>query len=107
LTLVGPILSLCDRLHKQGGEALTPVDMFTASAGRAEPYLNLFFRQPFPGNGFFPNHVEAIVDLRNLLAQRYVPVLGNDGHTVYLVQSARAVSGGVAFTFSGFIPWMS
>jgi hypothetical protein len=26
-------------------------------------------------------------------------VLGNDGHTVYLVQSARAVSGGVAFTF--------
>jgi Carboxypeptidase regulatory-like domain len=81
------------------GEALTPVDMFNASAGRAEPYLNLFFRQPFPGNGFLPNHVEAIVDLRNLLAQGYVPVLGNDGHTVYLVQSARAVSGGVAFTF--------
>ena len=26
-------------------------------------------------------------------------VLGHDGHTVYLVQSARAVSGGVAFTF--------
>jgi hypothetical protein len=38
-------------------------------------------------------------DLRNLLAQGYVPVLGSDGHTVYLVQSARAVSGGVAFTF--------
>jgi len=81
------------------GEALTPVDMFNASAGRTDPYLSLFFRQPIPGTGFFPGHIEAIVDLRNLLAQGYVPVLGNDGHTVYLVQSARAVSGGVAFTF--------
>jgi Carboxypeptidase regulatory-like domain len=81
------------------GEGLTPVDMFNASAGRADPYLSFFFRQPIPGTGFFPGHVEAIVDLRNLLAQGYVPVLGNDGHTVYLVQSARAVSGGVAFTF--------
>ena len=81
------------------GEALTPIDMFNASAGRADPYLNLFFRQPIPGLGFFPAHVEAIVDLRNLLAQGYVPVMGHDGHTVYLVQSAKTVSGGVAFTF--------
>jgi len=81
------------------GQALTPVDMFNASAGQADPYLNLFFRQPIPGNRFFPGHLEAIVDLRNLLAQGYVPVLGHDGHTVYLVQSARAVRGGVAFTF--------
>jgi len=81
------------------GQALTPIDMFNASAGRADPYLNLFFRQPIPGTGFFPGHIEAIVDLRNLLAQGYVPVLGRDGHTVYLVQSAKTVSGGVAFTF--------
>jgi hypothetical protein len=81
------------------GEALTPVDMFNASAGQADPYLNLFFRQPIPGTGFFPGHLEAIVDLRNLLAEGYVPVLGHDGHTVYLVQSARAIRGGVAFTF--------
>ena len=81
------------------GEALTPIDLFNASAGRADPYLNLFFRQPIPGTGFFPGHLEAIVDLRNLLAQGYVPVLGPDRHTVYLVQSAKTVSGGVAFTF--------
>jgi Carboxypeptidase regulatory-like domain len=81
------------------GEALAPIDMFNASAGRADPYLNFFFRQAIPGSGFFPNHVEAIIDLRNLLAQGYVPVLGQDGHTVYLVQAARAVSGGLAFTF--------
>jgi hypothetical protein len=81
------------------GQALTPIDAFNASAGQADPYLNLFIRQPIPGAGFFPGHLEAIVDLRNLLAEGYVPVLGHDGHTVYLVQSARAVRGGVAFTF--------
>ena len=80
-------------------QALTPVDMFNASAGRADPYLNLFFRQPIPGNGFFPGHFEAVIDLRNLLAEGYVPVIGHDGHTVYLVQSARAVRGGLNFTF--------
>ena len=43
--------------------------------------------------------MEAMVDLRNLMAEGYVPVLSPDGHTVYLVQSARSVRGGLAFTF--------
>jgi hypothetical protein len=81
------------------GEALTPVDMFNASPGQSDPYLNLFVRQPIPGTHFFPGHMDAIVDVRNLLAQGYVPVMGQDGHTVYLVQSARSIRGGVAFTF--------
>jgi len=57
------------------------------------------YRQPIPSMGFLPGHMEAIIDLRNLLAQGYVPVLGQDGQTVYLVQSARSVRGGVSFTF--------
>jgi Carboxypeptidase regulatory-like domain len=81
------------------GQALTPVDMFNASAGQSEPFLSIFLRQPIPGTGFLPGHMDAIVDVRNLLAQGYVPVLGQDGRTVYLVQSARSVRGGVAFTF--------
>ena len=81
------------------GQALTPVDMFNASAGQSDPYLNIFLRQPIPGTGFLPCHMDAVVDVRNLLAQGYVPVLGQDGRTVYLVQSARSVRGGVAFTF--------
>jgi hypothetical protein len=81
------------------GQALTPVDMFNASAGQADPYLNIFFRQPIPGTSFLPGHMDALIDVRNLLAQGYVPLLGQDKHTVYLVQSARAVRGGVAFTF--------
>ena len=49
--------------------------------------------------GFLSGHMEMLVDLRNLLAQGYIPVMGSDGRTVYLVQSARSVRGGVAFNF--------
>jgi len=81
------------------GPVLTPVDMFNSASGESAPYLNLYFRQPIPGGSFLPNHLEAMIDLRNLLAQGYVPVQGEDGHTVYLVQAAKSVSGGLAFTF--------
>lgn len=78
------------------GPALTPVDMFNSSPGQSDPFLNVFIRQPIPTLG---GHMEALIDIRNLLAQGYVPVLGQDGQTVYLVDSARSVRGGVAFTF--------
>jgi len=80
------------------GPALVSIDSFNASPGQADPYLNIFLRQPVPSMGFLPK-MEALVDVRNLLAEGYVPVIGNDGRTLYLVQSARAVRGGVAFTF--------
>lgn len=78
------------------GTSLTPVDMFNASAGQSDPYLNIFIRQPIPCLG---GRMEALIDIRNLLAQGYIPVVGQDGDTVYLVDSARSVRGGVAFTF--------
>jgi len=81
------------------GQALTPVDMFNASAGQSDAFLNLFIRQPMPTLGFLPAHMEALIDLRNLLAQGYVPVMTQDGQTVYLVQAARSVRGGVSITF--------
>ncbi len=81
------------------GSALTPVDMFNASPGQTDPYLNLFIRQPIPTLGFLPAHMEALIDVRNLLAQGYVPVAGQDGETVYLVQAARSIRGGLAISF--------
>jgi Carboxypeptidase regulatory-like domain/TonB dependent receptor len=81
------------------GSALTPVDMFNATAGQTDPFFNLFLRQPIPRMRLVPGRMEALIDLRNLLAQGYVPVIGPDGSTVYLVQSARSVRGGLAFTF--------
>lgn len=81
-----------------GHRAVTPVDLFDSSPGQAGPYLNLFIRQPIPAS-FLAGHMEVLMDLRNLLAQGYVPVMGRDGRTLYLVQSARSVRGGVAFSF--------
>jgi hypothetical protein len=81
-----------------GGHTLTPVDLFNTSAGQSDPYLNLFIRQPIPAS-FLAGHMEILMDLRNLLAQGYVPVMARDGRTLYLVQSARSVRGGVAFSF--------
>jgi Carboxypeptidase regulatory-like domain len=78
------------------GTALTPVDMFNASAGQSDPFLNIFIRQPIPAMG---GHIEALIDIRNLLAQGYVPVIGQDGQTIYLVDSARSIRGGIAFSF--------
>jgi hypothetical protein len=80
-------------------KSLTPVDMFDCSPGQMDPYWNVFVRQPIPGTGFLPGKMEALVDLRNLMAQGYVPVVGNDGRTLYLVESARSVRGGLAFVF--------
>ena len=80
------------------GPALTPVDMFNTSPGEADPYLNIFIRQPLPAV-FLPGRMEALLDLRNLLAQGYIPVLGQEGQKLDLVQSSRSVRGGLAFTF--------
>jgi len=84
-----------DSLHN----AVTPVDQFNASPGQADNYLSFFVRQPLPCPGFIPGKMEALVDVRNLLAQGYVPMMGADGRTLYLVQTARSVRGGVAFSF--------
>ena len=81
------------------GQALTPVDSFNASPGQTDPFLNVVLRQPIPRMGLLPAHMEAMLDLHNLLAEGYVPVMGQDHRTVYLVQSARAIRGGVAITF--------
>jgi hypothetical protein len=83
----------------EGKCILTPVDVFNTSAGQADPYLGIFIRQPLPGMGFMAGRMEALVDVRNLLAQGYVPVVGEGGHTLYLVQTARSVRGGLSFTF--------
>src|SRR5262249_20199583 len=81
------------------GQALTPVDLFDASPGQSDPYLDFSLRQPIPAGRFIPAQMEAMVDVKNLLAQGYVPVVSQDGQTVYLVQAPRSIRGGVAFSF--------
>jgi hypothetical protein len=78
------------------GNALSPVDGFNASAGQSDPFLSIFVRQPIPGAS---GRMEALLDIRNMLAQGYFPVAGPDGRAVYLVQSPRSLRAGLAFTF--------
>jgi hypothetical protein len=65
----------------------------------AEPYFNLHLRQPIrlrrEGTGGF----EALLDLRNLLAQGYQPYLLSDGSILVFAEDQRGVTGGLAFTF--------
>jgi len=57
---------------------------------------NVYARQPLPSIGGM--HMEMTVDLRNLLAQGYVPLQANGRHAV-LTNAPRAVRGGVSFIF--------
>jgi hypothetical protein len=78
---------------------LSAVDQFNASPGQMDPFFSIFVRQPLPSTSFIPAKMEVLLDVRNLLAQGYLPILGQDGRTLYLVQSARALRGGLAFNF--------
>ena len=43
--------------------------------------------------------LEATIDLSNLLAEGYVPMVTPDGRTVILVHTPRSVRGGLSFVF--------
>jgi len=81
----------------QNAHTVTPVDAFSDSA--RNPYLSVFFRQPIHVGRVMPNGVEALVDVRNLLAEGYRPFLSRDGSTLYFAQAARCVEGGLSFSF--------
>jgi hypothetical protein len=80
----------------QPADTVTSVASYAANA--AEPYLNIHMRQPISrhrdGVG-----VEALLDVRNLLAEGYRPYFLNDGSLLVFAQDQRSIGGGVAFTF--------
>jgi hypothetical protein len=63
------------------------------------PYLNLRIRQPIHLRLNGASRFEALLDMRNLLAQGYRPYLMSDGSVVVFAEEQRGVSGGVAFSF--------
>jgi len=75
---------------------LVPLDAFSLDG--PAPYMNVFLRQQIHG-GSGGNNLEAIIEVRNLLAQGYHPFLSPDGETLYLVQVPRSVQGGLVFSF--------
>jgi len=73
-----------------------PGNLYSTEAYRPMPGLNIMIHQPIPG---FPRRLEATADLRNLLAQGYLPLGVFDGQRVMLVQTPRSFRGGLAFIF--------
>ena len=69
------------------------------ASGAEAPYLSFLLRQPIRYRRVIPNGVEALVDVRNLLAEGYRPFVSSDGSTLYFAEAARCVQGGLSFTF--------
>jgi hypothetical protein len=76
---------------------LTPVAVYDSFGQGA--YLNLLIRQRIHCGHLLPNGTEALVDVRNLLAEGYRPFLTRDGSTLYFAQSERSIQGGLSFSF--------
>jgi hypothetical protein len=64
-----------------------------------EPGLNVMIRQPIPSIPGVPGHIEASAELRNLMAQGYLPLSTPGGQQLLLVNTPRSLRGGLAFVF--------
>ena len=81
-----------------------PLDTLTQVApfdddGMPGPYLGFSLRQPLHLERLSTGRVEAVLEVRNLLAEGYRPFLSADGSTVYFAQGQRCVAAGIAFSF--------
>jgi Carboxypeptidase regulatory-like domain len=81
----------------QPEDTVTPVASFSDDA--AGPYLNLHLRQPICIRRDGGSSVEALLDVRNMLAEGYRPYVLSDGSLLIFAQSQRAIRAGLAFTF--------
>jgi hypothetical protein len=79
--------------------AVTPGHLYSTLVVRQMPGMNLYVRQPIPGLGGLPWRVEATADLRNLLAQGYLPLGVMGGQSLLLVETPRSFRGGLSFIF--------
>jgi len=76
---------------------LMPAHLFVTQDVNQDIGVNLYIRQPLPISGM-PWRMEASAELRNLLAQGYLPLGGAGSHSV-LTNSPRSLRGGLNFIF--------
>ena len=81
----------------QSPSTLTTVNPYASPASDA--YLSVLLRQPIRIGRILPGGTQAVVDMRNLLAQGYCPFVTPDGSTLFFAQADRSIAGGIAFTF--------
>ena len=79
-------------------KAIMPSHFYLTQRTYPETGLNIRLRQPIPAFPGMPGRLEATAELRNGLAQGYLPI-SEGGQRVLLIQSPRALRGGLSFIF--------
>ncbi len=79
--------------------SLTPGHVFLTNLDSPLAGLNIAIRQSLPAPSFLGSRMEISAEMRNLLAQGYLPIQTPDGRRILLIHTPRAVRGGVAFFF--------
>jgi len=78
---------------------VSPGHLYSTGTVRPMPGLNVYVRQPIPHIPMLPWRMEATADLRNLLAQGYLPLGIAGGQSLTLLETPRSVRGGLSFIF--------
>jgi len=78
---------------------INPAQVYSTQPVSPAPGLNLSVRQPIPASFGLPWRVEATADVRNILAQGYLPITTAEGHQFLVVQNPRTFRGGLSFIF--------
>jgi hypothetical protein len=82
-----------------GSQSLTPGHVYLTQRLYPETGLNVRIRQPLPLWDALPGRVEASAEVRNMMAEGYLPLSLADGRRLVLAHSPRAVRGGLSFIF--------
>jgi len=77
----------------------TPTHYYVSHGLRNEAGLNVYLRQPIPSFVSLPVRMEASADLRNLMAQGYLPFRTQENRNLLLMHTPRSVRGGLSFIF--------
>ncbi len=81
------------------GRSLTAGHLYLTQTLRPDVGWNIYIRQPVPAFPGLRGRLEATADLRNLLAEGYLPLATADGGRVLLLHTPRSLRGGFAFVF--------
>jgi hypothetical protein len=81
------------------GKSLTAGHLYLTQALRPDVGLNIYIRQPMPAFPGVRGRLEATADLRNLLAEGYLPLATADGGRLLLLHTPRSLRGGFAYVF--------
>jgi hypothetical protein len=74
-------------------------NLYSTQGNQDLPGLNVYVRQPLPHVGGSSWRMEATADLRNMLAQGYIPLNMPGGQRLLLFDTPRCFRGGLSFIF--------